>query len=139
MAQRHYTPDEVDRLIPQIEPIMRQLQKLKAEIDAKAQRLRVLRAAVRGGDRSESDDPLLQPEAELEFLYHEANALARRVAELGGQIKGIEEGLVDFPGRVGGEDVLLCWRLGEPRVAFYHNFADGFRGRKPLPGREPPR
>jgi hypothetical protein len=41
-------------------------------------------------------------------------------------------GLIDFPGEVGGEEVYLCWRLGEDDVDFYHATNTGYSGRKPL-------
>ncbi|HET6452521.1 MAG TPA: DUF2203 domain-containing protein [Spirochaetia bacterium] len=42
-------------------------------------------------------------------------------------------GLVDFPARIEGETVFLCWRSDEDRLAWYHGLEDGYRGRKPLP------
>ena len=58
------------------------------------------------------------------------------VAEVGGlgcQLKGLQPPLVDFPAEIGGKPVLLCWRLGEPSVAHYHGYDDGYAGRRPLP------
>jgi hypothetical protein len=51
------------------------------------------------------------------------------------QVKDLDRGLVDFPARhpESGEDVLLCWELGEPEVAYWHDLESGFAGRKPLP------
>jgi len=43
-----------------------------------------------------------------------------------------ETGLIDFPSRLGDREVLLCWRLGEHAVAFWHGPETGFSGRKPL-------
>jgi hypothetical protein len=43
-----------------------------------------------------------------------------------------ESGLVDFPSELDGRRILLCWRLGEDDVAWYHDEHTGFRGRKPL-------
>jgi hypothetical protein len=67
-----------------------------------------------------------------------ASAVAAVVAdleELGVQVKDLDEGLIDFPTRhpERNETVLLCWRLGEERVAFWHGLEEGFAGRKPLP------
>lgn len=44
-----------------------------------------------------------------------------------------ELGLVDFPSRIEGEIVLLCWRSDEPELRFYHGLHDGYAGRKPIP------
>ena len=48
-------------------------------------------------------------------------------------MKDLDAGLVDFPARREGVDVLLCWRLGEDEVGYWHGLEEGFSGRKPLP------
>ncbi|HMK63027.1 MAG TPA: DUF2203 domain-containing protein [Acidimicrobiales bacterium] len=67
----------------------------------------------------------------------EAMTSAAAVAELedrGIVLRDVEQGLVDFPCRhPGGKTVLLCWRLGEPDLAWWHLPEDGFAGRRPLP------
>jgi len=39
---------------------------------------------------------------------------------------------VDFPTLLRGDEVYLCWRLGEPCIGFWHGVDEGFRGRKPV-------
>jgi hypothetical protein len=73
-----------------------------------------------------------------ETLAEAASMVAEIVAELealGVQVKDLDEGLVDFPARHPAldEPVLLCWRHGEDRVAYWHGLEEGFAGRKPLP------
>ena len=50
----------------------------------------------------------------------------------GAIVKDLDDGLVDFPALRGGEEVLLCWRLGEDEVAYWHGLEEGFAGRKRL-------
>lgn len=80
------------------------------------------------------------PDARLEPLEREAQALA---AEIEGYIREIEDvgaeyrmpvdaGLVDFPGKIAGRRVFLCWRLGEHAVEYWHDVDAGFAGRQPL-------
>lgn len=47
-------------------------------------------------------------------------------------IKDVEQGLIDFPAVIDGREVLLCWKDGEPEVAFWHPPETGFAGRQPL-------
>lgn len=47
-------------------------------------------------------------------------------------LRDAESGLVDFPAEREGRIVQLCWRLGEDRVAFWHEVDAGFGNRKPL-------
>ena len=91
----------------------------------------VTRIAGNGGDLSPGEVHDVAEEA-----AREADGIAdcvRRLDELGAQVKDLDEGLLDFPARHEGEDVLLCWKLGEPEVAWWHGLEEGFVGRKPLP------
>lgn len=54
------------------------------------------------------------------------------ITELGVQVKDLDTGLVDFPTTYRGEEVLLCWRLGEARIGHWHALEEGLRGRKPI-------
>jgi hypothetical protein len=47
-------------------------------------------------------------------------------------LRDVATGLVDFPARIDGEDAWLCWRLGEPEVAYWHPRTSGFSDRRPL-------
>jgi len=47
-------------------------------------------------------------------------------------IKGIEEGLLDFPSKRYDEDIWLCWKDGEKEIKFWHEKNSGFNGRKPI-------
>jgi hypothetical protein len=47
-------------------------------------------------------------------------------------IKGIEEGLLDFPSKRFDQEVWLCWKEGEKEIKFWHEKDVGFSGRKPI-------
>jgi hypothetical protein len=59
-------------------------------------------------------------------------AAVEQIEATGCQVKDIDLGLIDFPGRMNGEDVFWCWRLGEDRIRFWHRQSEGFAGRKPI-------
>jgi len=63
----------------------------------------------------------------------------RELERMGVQVKDVKSGLVDFPSRLDGREVLLCWRVGESKIEFWHDLQSGFAGRQPLPpsAREP--
>ena len=48
------------------------------------------------------------------------------------ELKDPRLGLVDFPSERDGRTVLLCWRLGEPEVQYWHELDSGYAGRQPL-------
>jgi hypothetical protein len=54
------------------------------------------------------------------------------LADRGILLRDPDTGLIDFPAERDGEQVFLCWRLGEDDVAYYHSVHNGFSGRKPL-------
>jgi hypothetical protein len=43
--------------------------------------------------------------------------------------------LLDFPCLMEGETVLLCWKLGEKEIGYWHTTEAGFAGRQPLDAR----
>ena len=55
-----------------------------------------------------------------------------QVQETGCVLKDLDIGLVDFPTLLRGVEVYLCWKLGEPKIAFWHGVEEGFRGRKAI-------
>ena len=80
------------------------------------------------------------PNEDADRLEREAQQLARdidgyvnEVKQLGVQMKGLDTGLVDFPGEINGKPALLCWQLGEESVKYWHDEQAGFAGRQPLP------
>lgn len=135
---RWFTPEEVNEQIPRLERILAELIRRAAEI-----RTAVLHVAeVRGCKPEElGREQLLALAPELRGALETMGRLLFEIERSGGIFRGIELGLVDFPARIDGEEVYLCWQYGEPEVAFYHRPEDGFAGRKPLPrgrGRVPP-
>ena len=64
---------------------------------------------------------------EMETLVEIVQGLDQR----GIVVKGIDEGLIDFPHvRENGEEVYLCWKIGEDDIAFWHRLAEGYAGRR---------
>ena len=51
---------------------------------------------------------------------------------LGVVLKGLEQGLLDFPAKRFDEEIWLCWREGETEIKFWHEKDTGFMGRKPI-------
>jgi hypothetical protein len=104
----------------------------RAHVEALA-RQEELEGRIRGNGGGIPPATLAEAAGEVE---REARALARaidEIAEHGAEVKDIDEGLIDFPAVRQGETVLLCWRLGEDEIRFWHGVEDGFAGRRPLP------
>ncbi|WP_432972578.1 DUF2203 domain-containing protein [Dactylosporangium sp. CA-233914] len=59
--------------------------------------------------------------------------LITAVQETGAHLKGLAPLLLDFPARLDGDDVLLCWLEGDRELDWYHRVDLGFAGRRRLP------
>ena len=58
--------------------------------------------------------------------------LIEDLEETGVSLKGLDQGLLDFPSKRFDEDVWLCWKEGETEIKFWHDMISGFNGRKPI-------
>ncbi len=56
---------------------------------------------------------------------------------LGIELKDYHTGLIDFPSWRDNREVYLCWKLGEPEVAHWHELEAGFAGRQKIPAAAP--
>lgn len=71
-------------------------------------------------------------QARLETAMHRLEDFIDELSEIGCELKDYQAGLIDFTGRHQGRDICLCWKLGEDRIAFWHEMSTGFAGRKPV-------
>jgi hypothetical protein len=79
-----------------------------------------------------ADPEAEQLAAEVQRAAADVEACVTELAELGVECKGMEQGLVDFPGERDGQPVYWCWMRGEPSVAHWHARDAGFAGRQPI-------
>ncbi len=75
---------------------------------------------------------LAQKKAERERSETKMREAIDKIHETGCIVKDLDVGLVDFPSLLEGEEVYLCWKLGEERITYWHGIHEGFAGRKPL-------
>jgi hypothetical protein len=135
MPRTHFTVADVDALVPALERIFVDVLQLRAGLRGLETRLEKANVRMSREELLESDDgsPEVRRAKALFRGYYEAlsDQLAR-VKALGGEVKDVETGLVDFPARRLGEEILLCWRLGEKRVEHWHTVEGGFAARRPV-------
>jgi hypothetical protein len=132
---RHFTPEEANAALPEVRALVERLVDERRALVALGEELEAMQALIGGNGGSldpgrvgKLQERVAQAAAGLAGLVDELN-------ELGVQVKDLDRGLIDFPARHpgSGEPVLLCWELGEPAVAHWHDLEEGFAGRKPLP------
>ena len=98
-----FTRSEAEALLPTVRPLMEDVRRRKASYDRR-------------------------PSAPL---ANELRSLVGEVAALGVQVKDLDIGLIDFPSVRRGQEILLCWKLGEgDRISWWHDSEAGYRGRR---------
>jgi hypothetical protein len=133
VAERHFTTEEARALLPEVRVLAERMvahRRALAVATVRHARIAAKIAGNGGGVRPNEIDRL------QETMNAEASGVVRCVEELhsfGVLVKDLDEGLVDFPALRGDEEVLLCWRLGEEDIGFWHPADEGFAGRRPLP------
>lgn len=85
------------------------------------------------GARADLPDPrAVALEREVQTIARDIDQFQGELEALGIQLKDRRIGLIDFPSEMDGRRVLLCWRLGEPSVQYWHDEHSGYAGRQPL-------
>jgi hypothetical protein len=129
---RLFTVDEANALLDHVRQAMGLVQEDKREFDRLS--AEILAMEQKGGSNGNTS-----PISEIEVLRGKALLVRARVeAKLSGlrtigvEVKGIDQGLVDFPSLRDGRVVYLCWQVGEDRVEWWHELDGGFAGRRLL-------
>jgi hypothetical protein len=128
-VRKIFTLEDANRMLPLVrrivEDLVRDHDKWQEKVDAFE-----IAAVSSSADHPDAMAELLQQDAlrlaaDIEGYVKELNAL-------GVECKGLDAGLVDFPGELDGQAIYYCWKLGEPAVQYFHGISDGFAGRKPV-------
>lgn len=133
MVLRYFTPEEANALLAAVRPLAERMVAHRRELMRAMERRELLGRAIAGNGGALRAGELSELE---ETIASETRGLARcidGIHELGAQVKDVDAGLVDFPARMNGEEVLLCWRLGEDEIRYWHRLEEGFAGRRELP------
>jgi hypothetical protein len=127
--QRLFTVDEANRTLPLVRRIVEDVVRQHRIWREKILELDLVASSIR------AEEPRLRAEVlekEAQELAREIDGYQKELEELGIQLKDRRIGLVDFPSDLAGKRVLLCWRLGETEVQFWHEEDAGYSGRQRL-------
>ena len=128
---RIFTLDEANALLPRLSEII-------GEMQAKQPALARLREALAAMDRTASGNghlvgkELRDKRQQAEAISGQLDELLAEVTSFGCELKGLDQGLIDFPAEREGRTVYLCWRLGEDTITHWHDIEAGFAGRQQL-------
>ena len=79
-----------------------------------------------------SDRKVQQAQAGMVAAIEKIRECLEELDEIGVELKDWSLGIVDFPSRLYGREIRLCWRHGEPSVAFWHEENSGFAARRSI-------
>src|SRR5256885_14866207 len=123
--ERTFTLEEANAAVEELRPVVERMVEHRRNLAAAQRRQTELltRIAGNGGDMQPSD--LREAAASIQSEADAITACAEEINAAGAQIKSLEEGLLDFPAERDGEEVLLCWKLGEEEIGYWHGVDDG--------------
>lgn len=125
MKPRIFTVEEANALLPTIEPLLGELLERRARVVSMRHELGTVLGDLQSNVGSRAA-------TEMASEFSKIQQLAARIQAQGCYLKDTNAGLVDFLAEIDGREVFLCWRYGEPRVAFFHELHTGFNGRQPV-------
>jgi len=131
-----FTLEEANALLPVVESLLGQVIAAKEEAERLESEIQSLRQRIfLSGGMTIDIAGVARNRTEGEAQVQRAKEVLAEMDVIGVQVKDLDTGLLDFPCRVDGELVLLCWRRGESRIEYWHTLDAGFRGRQPLDAR----
>jgi hypothetical protein len=130
---RHFTPEAANAALAEVRPLVERLVARRQDHLAALARQEELEGKIRGNGGGIPPAELAAATADVDEIARSLARLVDEIGEHGAEVKDLDEGLIDFPALRQGETVLLCWRLGEDEIRYWHRIEDGFAGRRPLP------
>lgn len=121
---KHFTLEEARKELTAIHAVASRMVEIKRSLDILG--WDIYRHRYFGGRGPNGDGTFPR---EMETLVEIVKSLDDR----GIVVKGLDEGLIDFPHiRENGEEVYLCWKIGEDDILYWHRIPDGYAGRKSI-------
>jgi hypothetical protein len=122
--EKHFSLPEAEEVLARVRPQIERMAEAARRL--REQGFDVHQRQYRPGFHPDTQGPY--PPTFLELVH-----VAQQLHTEGIMIKGLEDGLIDFPHlRADGEEVYLCWKVGEEELAYWHSLYEGFAGRRPL-------
>jgi len=130
---RFFTLEQAEKVLPDVDSALRRIMSLKAEYEVLQSEWQSFseRLVATGGMRVDRSRVMERKNSREEAALALKQAVDK-VHEFGCVVKDLDIGLIDFPTLFQGEEVYLCWKLGEVGIRFWHGVNEGFRGRKPI-------
>jgi len=124
-GERFFTVEEANRALVLVKRIVE-------DVVAGYVKLVDLQEIIDSAQSGGVEDHATRAQEEIVQVAERLQICAQEMEDVGADLKDWSLGIVDFPCRIGGQRICLCWQLGEPRVEFYHEADQGFAERQPI-------
>jgi hypothetical protein len=131
-GKRYYTVEEANAMLPLLRSILRDITALATDLRERHERLSRFQRAGKEVSKDAYQEEVEPVQEQFERDQERMKDYEDELRKLNVELKDYFTGLVDFPCWMNGHEVYLCWRLGEPEVAYWHELDAGFGGRQRL-------
>lgn len=130
---RYFRVEEAEGLLPRVEERLREAIVLKSDYQKADEQLNdaLRRIAMLGGAIVDREQ-ILSIRAARDTSAARLKEIFEAIQEIGCEVKDLDIGLIDFLTLYNGEEVYLCWKLGEQGITHWHGVQEGFAGRKAI-------
>jgi hypothetical protein len=128
---RYFTREEAESLLPAISVVLRKIQASRQSLRDLEEEQVVLRVRAMGNGHH-LYERIVQAQQELTARVQELREAAKELRGFGCELKDPDKGLIDFLSLRDGQEIYLCWYLGEKHIGFWHYLHTGFADRQPL-------
>jgi hypothetical protein len=132
VTPRIFTQAEAEATLRELRPVAERMVELRARQRQAAARRDELQAALGSNGHGLTVNDLQLAADEVVQLGAAIGECVEAIDAAGVQVKDLDAGLLDFPALREGREILLCWRVGEGEIGYWHGTDEGFAGRKPL-------
>lgn len=128
---RYFTLEQAQQLVPEVRRLLKGAVEARAELQESQQEIaEAMRRAHQMGGVDLDTERLVMLRKSVDERAKGLKEILQHFEEMGVQVKDLDIGLVDFPTKYRGEEVLICFRLDETGIGFWHGLNEGFRGRR---------
>jgi hypothetical protein len=135
-GKKYFSVSEANAMLPLVRSIVKDITELASNLRDRHERLERLGGGKRGALGDAYQEELQTLHDDLSRAEEKMQEFVQELSTLGIELKDPFIGLIDFPAWMNGHEVYLCWRLGEPEVAHWHEVDAGFAGRQKLSAEE---
>lgn len=132
-GKKYFTPAEANAMLPLVRSIIRDIVELARDLRERQDRLSRIKPPERGVMLQAYEEEVALAQGDMGRDEEKMDQFFDELRRLGIELKDPLTGLIDFPAWMDDREVYLCWRLGEPDVAHWHELDAGFAGRRKLP------